>query len=176
MFVLDSLLEDSATSPILIGQFTKISRKSSEVGNFDTPQKKRRERAILTSFGQEVTPRSAEKIAHNLGRKRQWVLQQQKRLVSTDQLVKKNPKLLSSFLKVKGKNNRVLKNVQKGCEYACGGKTELITCSSCQRFVYHVECLEPMCRLRNIQHQTWKPNGNVLIASFIFIIKLSCKL
>ena len=48
----------------------------------------------------------------------------------------------------KGKNSRVLKNVQKRCEYACGGKTELVTCPSCEQFGYYVQCLESMFQMR----------------------------
>ena len=152
MLVFTTSFSDSAIFPIRIGQFTKISRNSNVVSNLDTPPKKRRkrtkkeeqtirprEKAILATLQRELTPLSAGKVAHNL-----------KRLVSPDKLAKKNPKLLSSFLKVVGKNNRIFKNVQKGCEYACGGKTELITCPSCKRFAYHPECLESMFQIRNM--------------------------
>ena len=101
------------------------------------------------------------RVEHHLGRKKQWVIEQQRRLVSPDKLETKKPKFMSDLLKVTGGNSRVLKNVSKGCEYRCGGKGEWVTCPSCNRFKYHVDCLKLMFDVRGMSRpdttaDTWK--------------------
>ena len=49
--------------------------------------------------------------------------------------------LLSDLLKVKGKNNRILKGVSKGCALTCDGTGSLVTCPTCKRFQFHLDCL-----------------------------------
>ena len=92
---------------------------------------------MVTSFERQLIPRSVEKIAHFLGRKKMGH-GTTKRLVSPEELTKKTPKLLSSLLKVTVKNSRLLKNVQKIREYGYGGKTDQVTCHSCGRFTYNL--------------------------------------
>ena len=49
--------------------------------------------------------------------------------------------LLSDLLKLKGKNNRILKGVSKGCQLTCNGTGTLVTCPTCKRFQFHLDCL-----------------------------------
>ena len=120
-----------------------------------------REKSIIKTFPRKFTPRSATKVAHKLGRKKQWVIKQQKRLVSDEKLSLEKPKFLSEFFKIPGENSRILKNVSKGCEYKCGGKGKLVTCPSCGRFKYHIECLKKMFEMRkkpcvDFNDEKWK--------------------
>ena len=114
------------------------------------------------NFEREFTPRSSEKVvAQRLGRNATWVKTQQKRLVPKDSLVQKRTTLMSKYIEVSGKNSRILKHVSKGCEYKCGGSGEMVTCPSCKRFRYHIECLESMCEFRNktcpdLTQEDWK--------------------
>ena len=48
---------------------------------------------------------------------------------------------MSDLLEVKGKNNRVLKGVSKGCALTCDGTGSLVTSSTCNRFQFHLDCL-----------------------------------
>ena len=51
---------------------------------------------------------------------------------------------MSTLLQVKGKNNRILKNVSKGCDLDCGGIGDLVTCPSFERFQFHMPCLQKL--------------------------------
>ena len=104
-----------------------------------------KEKEIISSFGRKFTPRSSLLTGHKLGRDPVWVKQQQKVLIAKKkiELPSKTP-LLSDLLKVRGKNNRLLKNVSKGCQLMCNGKGELVTCPTCNRFQFHLDCLQKM--------------------------------
>ena len=52
-----------------------------------------REKAIISSFPRKFTPRSADKVAKTLGRKKQWVMRQQMRLVKKEELLEKKVKV-----------------------------------------------------------------------------------
>ena len=53
-------------------------------------------------------------------------------------------------------NSCVLKHVAKGCEYKCRGVDEMVTCPSCKRFKYHLDCLKDVqCQGKNVQILRW---------------------
>ena len=130
----------------------------------DPPKKKRvrkkgevqtllaKEKAIITSFPRKFTPRSSELVGQRLGRSGEWVKTQQKNLVLKEKnpLMKEIP-LFSTLMKVKGKNGVLLKNVMKGCDLYCEGTGELVTCPSCKKFQFHMDCLQ------KILHSLGKP-------------------
>ena len=96
-----------------------------------------------------------------LGRNKRWVIDRQKRLAPKNKSFNEKPKFMSGFLKVTGKNSRILKNVSKGCEYRCGGKGNWVTCPTCERFNYHDDCLKEMFRVRrkecpHLTEDSWK--------------------
>ena len=104
-----------------------------------------KEKEIISSFSRELTPRTSLRIGHKLGRKATWVKNQQKNLILKKKVIlpPRSP-LLSELLKVKGKNNRILTKVSKGCDLFCKGSGVLVTCPSCERFQFHLDCLQKM--------------------------------
>ena len=134
------------TTPISVPKKRKIP---------DAPKKKRKrkneevqtllpkEKAIITSFPRRFTPRSSEQVGQRLGRSGTWVKNQQKNLVLKPKPnLMPNLPLFSTLLKVKGKNGILLKNVMKGCDLYCEGTGELVTCPSCKKFQFHMDCLQ----------------------------------
>ena len=120
-----------------------------------------KEKEIISSFGRKFTPRSALLTAHKLGRNPSWVKKQQTNLIKKKKIVlPSKTTLLSDLLKVKGKNNTILKHVSKGCKLSCNGTGALVTCPSCERFAFHVDCLQKMLitlRLPSVDvAQKWK--------------------
>jgi len=102
-----------------------------------------KEKEIISTFGREFTPLSSLLTAHKLGRTSAWVKKQQESLIKKKKVkLPSQTSLLSDLLKVKGKNNRILKHMSKGCELMCNGTGPLVTCPSCKRFQFHVDCLQ----------------------------------
>ena len=81
-----------------------------------------RERSIFQNFPRKFIPKSALKVDHNLGRKKQWVIQQQKGLVPDDKLLTNKPEFMSEHFKILRDNGQTLKSLSKGCEYKWDGK------------------------------------------------------
>ena len=156
-YMLSFSFDDFTIRRFLDNWFIKLKRNNSS--EYQPPKKRRsrtkkekqsvlpREKTIIKTFPQKFTPKSVTKVAHPLGRKKQWVINQQKRLVPDDKLLTKRPKFMSEHFKVLGKNGQILKNMSKGCEYQCGGKEEWVTCPSCERFKYRIDCLKYMFKV-----------------------------
>ena len=101
-----------------------------------------KEKEIISSFGRKFTPRSSLATGHKLGRNPAWVRQQQKTLITK----KKNRAPFENtpferFVESKRQNNKVLKKVSKGCQLLCNGTGEMVTCPTCNRFQFHLDCL-----------------------------------
>ena len=120
-----------------------------------------KEKAIITSFPRKFTPRSCELVGQRLGRSGKWVRTQQQNLVLNPKpnLIQELP-LFSNLMKVKGKNGVLLKNIIKGCDLFCEGTGDLVTCPSCKKFQFHVDCLQKLLHSLGIPGvdpaTTWK--------------------
>ena len=82
--------------------FIKLKRNNSS--EYQPPKKRRsrtkkenqtvlpREKTFIKTFPPKFTPKSTTKVAHALGRKKQWVIEQQKRLGPDNKLLTNRPK------------------------------------------------------------------------------------
>ena len=160
-YMLSFSFDDFTIRRFLDNWFIKLKRNNSS--EYQPPKKRRsrtkkekqsvlpREKTIIETFPQKFTPKSVTKVAHPLGRKKQWVINQQKRLVPDDKLLTNRLKFMSEHFKVLGKKLKMVnhwKILSKGCEYQYGGKEEWVTCQSCERFKYHIDCLKYMFKVR----------------------------
>ena len=117
-YMLSFSFDDFTIRRFLDNWFIKLKRNNSS--EYQPPKKRRsrtkkekqsvlpREKTIIKTFPQKFTPKSVTKVAHPLGRKKQWVINQQKRLVPDDKLLTNRLKFMSEHFKVLGKKLKMV--------------------------------------------------------------------